>query len=135
MHLHTISSSSSSSSSITIIIHHWSSWSSSSSPFIIIAIHSFITTGFSGQQFYNDPILQLYNVMFTALPVMVVGIWDQMLPQKILQNNPAAFRAAKHKAFSVNVFTGWIAMGKSYTLTHNNQVAYAYFEILIRDVR
>ncbi len=35
-------------------------------------------TGFSGQRFYDDWFQSLYNVLFTALPVIVVGIFDKV---------------------------------------------------------
>ncbi|TYH73969.1 hypothetical protein ES332_D05G365900v1 [Gossypium tomentosum] len=34
-------------------------------------------TGFSGQRFYDDWFQSLYNVIFTALPVVIVGLFDQ----------------------------------------------------------
>jgi len=68
-------------------------------------------SGFSGQQFFNDPIYQLYNVVFTAIPVLVVAIMDQALPRKVLENNPIAYRESKHRSFSGPVFAGWILRG------------------------
>ena len=35
-------------------------------------------TGFSGQRFYDDWFQSLYNVIFTALPVIIVGLFDQV---------------------------------------------------------
>lgn len=37
-------------------------------------------TGFSGQRFYDDWFQSLYNVIFTALPVIMVGLFDKVLP-------------------------------------------------------
>ncbi|PNY01138.1 phospholipid-transporting ATPase 3-like protein, partial [Trifolium pratense] len=34
-------------------------------------------TGFSGQRFYDDWFQSLYNVIFTALPVIIVGLFDK----------------------------------------------------------
>jgi phospholipid-transporting ATPase len=36
-------------------------------------------TGYSGQQFYDDWFQSLYNVVFTALLVFAVGIFDKVL--------------------------------------------------------
>ena len=36
-------------------------------------------TGFSGQRFYDDWFQSLYNVIFTALPVIIVGLFDKVL--------------------------------------------------------
>jgi magnesium-transporting ATPase (P-type) len=35
-------------------------------------------TGYSGERFYDDWYQSLYNVVFTALPVIAVGIFDQV---------------------------------------------------------
>lgn len=35
-------------------------------------------TGFSGQRFYDDWFQSLYNVIFTALPVIIVGLFDKV---------------------------------------------------------
>ena len=35
-------------------------------------------TGFSGQRFYDDWFQSLYNVIFTALPVIFVGLFDKV---------------------------------------------------------
>lgn len=32
---------------------------------------------FSGQAFYNDWAMALYNVLFTSLPVIAMGVFDQ----------------------------------------------------------
>lgn len=36
-------------------------------------------TGFSGQRFYDDWFQSLYNVIFTALPVMALGMFEKVL--------------------------------------------------------
>lgn len=36
-----------------------------------------IYSSFSGQSVYNDWYLSLYNVFFTSLPVMALGVFDQ----------------------------------------------------------
>eukprot|EP00462_Mataza_sp_D1_P001037 CAMPEP_0175093256 /NCGR_PEP_ID=MMETSP0086_2-20121207/2909_1 /TAXON_ID=136419 /ORGANISM="Unknown Unknown, Strain D1" /LENGTH=1538 /DNA_ID=CAMNT_0016366193 /DNA_START=38 /DNA_END=4654 /DNA_ORIENTATION=+ len=68
-------------------------------------------SGFSGQQFYNDPLYLLYNVVFTSLPIIFTSILDQPLPRDVLENNPEAFRAAKRTRFTVLSFIGWIGRG------------------------
>lgn len=35
-------------------------------------------TGFSGQRFYDDWFQTLYNVIFTSLPVIFVGLLDKV---------------------------------------------------------
>lgn len=67
-----------------------------------------IFSAFSGQQFFNDPIYQLYNVMYTALPVLFVAVFDKMLPQSTLSDHPEIYRRAKHGAFNPPIFASWI---------------------------
>ena len=77
----------------------------------LVALTSFnfgFLSGFSGQQFFNDPPYQLYNVVFTALPVIIIAIFDKQLPRAVLQNNPIAYQEAKSKAFSPLIFSTWI---------------------------
>ncbi len=69
-------------------------------------------SAFSGQQFFSDPLLQLYNVLFTAAPIVVLGIFDKALPADVQDNNPAVYREAKGKRFRPIVFAGWI--GRSF---------------------
>lgn len=65
-------------------------------------------SGFSGQQFFNDPIYQLYNIVFTSLPVMALSLFDRLLPADVLENNPSVFREARAKAFTKLQFGTWI---------------------------
>jgi len=68
-----------------------------------------IYSSFSGQQFFNDPILQLYNILFTAFPVLLVAVWDQPLPAQLLENSPQLISDLRdHPAFSRKKFYLWI---------------------------
>lgn len=40
-------------------------------------------TGYSGQRFYDDWCQSLYNVIFTALPVVIVGLLDKVITNSI----------------------------------------------------
>jgi len=77
----------------------------------LVAIVQFIFgfySGFSGQQFFNDQVYQLYNVIFTAFPIISVAVLDKALPRNTLEDNPVAFREAKYKAFNGLVFFSWL---------------------------
>lgn len=43
-----------------------------------------------------------------ALPVMVVAVFDKMLPADFLQDNPTLYQRQKHTAFDPMIFSGWI---------------------------
>jgi len=65
-------------------------------------------SGFSGTQFFNDAPYQLYNVMYTALPVIAVAVLDRVLPQSLLENTPEAYAQQKGTAFTASIFARWI---------------------------
>jgi hypothetical protein len=77
----------------------------------LVAVMMFLFGFFSamsGQQFFNDAPYQLYSVVYTALPIMVVAIFDKMLPAEFLQDNPTLYQRQKHTAFDPLIFSGWI---------------------------
>lgn len=56
-------------------------------------------TGFSGQRFYDDWFQSLYNVVFTALPVIVVGIFDKDVSIVNARKYPQLYKAGIENAF------------------------------------
>jgi phospholipid-transporting ATPase len=65
-------------------------------------------SGFSGTQYFPDAPYQLYNVVYTALPVICVAVVDRSLPKNLLENTPEAYAQAKHQYFNGPVFFLWI---------------------------
>mmetsp|Transcript_11120 Transcript_11120/g.21123 ORF Transcript_11120/g.21123 Transcript_11120/m.21123 type:complete len:1543 (+) Transcript_11120:74-4702(+) len=63
---------------------------------------------FSGQQFFYDAILNLYNVFFTSMPVIIVAWFDQPVARPELENNPSVYREARGTKFSVGIFIAWV---------------------------
>ncbi|KAF3431364.1 hypothetical protein FNV43_RR26095 [Rhamnella rubrinervis] len=59
-------------------------------------------TGFSGQRFYDDWFQSLYNVIFTALPVIIVGLFDKDVSASLSKKYPEIYRAGIR-----NVFFEW----------------------------
>ncbi|XP_002961083.2 phospholipid-transporting ATPase 3 [Selaginella moellendorffii] len=69
-------------------------------------------TGFSGQRFYDDWFQSLYNVLFTALPVIVVGIFDQDVSATKSKLNPQLYMAGIRNAyFRWRVLAVWFISG------------------------
>jgi len=60
------------------------------------------------QQYFNDTLYQIQNMVFTAIPPIVVAVFDISLPRYTLQNTPAAFKEAKGRAFHSRIFYSWI---------------------------
>lgn len=58
----------------------------------------------------NDFIFAFYNVVFTALPVLILAIFDRSLNRATLENNPRAYASvAKGALFNGRIFSLWIA--------------------------
>ncbi|KAE9614624.1 putative phospholipid-translocating ATPase [Lupinus albus] len=59
-------------------------------------------TGFSGQRFYDDWFQSLYNVIFTALPVIIVGLFDKDVSASLSKKYPQLYMEGIR-----NVFFKW----------------------------
>lgn len=65
-------------------------------------------TGFSGQRFYDDWFQSLYNVIFTALPVIIVGLFDKDVSASLSKKYPELYREGiKNVFFKWRVVTTW----------------------------
>eukprot|EP00897_Mesotaenium_endlicherianum_P004048 jgi/Mesen1/3671/ME000202S02762 len=65
--------------------------------------------GFSGQRYYDDWFQSLYNVFFTCLPVIVVGIFDKDIDAKRSKEFPELYRAGiENRYFSWSVLSTWL---------------------------
>ena len=88
-------------------------------------------SAFSGQQFIDDPIYELYNVIYTALPILALSTLDQPLPADTLQNNPLIYKLSKQNGFRASTFFTWI--GRSFI--HALIIFFAaYAQIAMADV-
>ncbi|KAJ7943556.1 Phospholipid-transporting ATPase [Quillaja saponaria] len=56
-------------------------------------------TGFSGQRFYDDWFQSLYNVIFTALPVIIVGLFDKDVSASLSKKYPELYREGIRDVF------------------------------------
>ncbi|WOL18362.1 phospholipid-transporting ATPase 3-like [Canna indica] len=59
-------------------------------------------TGFSGQRFYDDWFQSLYNVIFTALPVIILGLFDKDVSASLAKKYPELYKEGIK-----NVFFRW----------------------------
>ncbi|KAE8690796.1 Phospholipid-transporting ATPase 3 [Hibiscus syriacus] len=59
-------------------------------------------TGFSGQRFYDDWFQSLYNVIFTALPVIIVGLFDKDVSSSLSKRYPELYKEGIK-----NIFFKW----------------------------
>ncbi|KAL6339970.1 hypothetical protein AAG906_038805 [Vitis piasezkii] len=56
-------------------------------------------TGFSGQRFYDDWFQSLYNVIFTALPVIIVGLFDKDVSESLSKKYPELYKEGIRDSF------------------------------------
>ncbi|KAK9685503.1 aminophospholipid translocase [Basidiobolus ranarum] len=64
--------------------------------------------GFSGQTVYESWTITLYNVLFTVMPPMVIGIFDQFVSARMLDRYPEMYKFGQNKEFfNVKTFWGW----------------------------
>ncbi|XP_039146537.1 phospholipid-transporting ATPase 3 isoform X1 [Dioscorea cayenensis subsp. rotundata] len=56
-------------------------------------------TGFSGQRFYDDWFQSLYNVIFTALPVIIVGLFDKDVSASLSKKHPELYKEGIQNTF------------------------------------
>ncbi|KAK4484288.1 hypothetical protein RD792_011516 [Penstemon davidsonii] len=71
-------------------------------------------TSFSGQPAYNDWFLSLYNVFFTSLPVIAMGVFDQDVSARFCLKFPLLYQeGVQNVLFSWRRITGWMLNGVS----------------------
>ncbi|KAM6593712.1 hypothetical protein CsatA_001415 [Cannabis sativa] len=71
-----------------------------------------IYTSFSGQALYNDWYLSLYNVFFTSLPVVALGVFDQDVSSRLCIKFPLLYQeGVQNILFSWLRILGWAFNG------------------------
>lgn len=67
-------------------------------------------SAFSGQQWFNDPIYLLFNIAFTALPIVIMAIFDQGgLTRDTLEDDPKAYLSISNGFFfNDRRFIAWV---------------------------
>ncbi|KAL2505179.1 putative phospholipid-transporting ATPase 8 [Abeliophyllum distichum] len=67
---------------------------------------------FSGQPTYNDWYMSLYNVFFTSLPVIALGVFDQDVSARLCLQYPLLYQEGVHDiCFSWIHILGWMLNG------------------------
>lgn len=67
---------------------------------------------FSGQSIMESWIMTYYNVFFTVMPPLVLGILDQFVNSKLLETYPKLYKCGQNSEFfNVKIFWGWIING------------------------
>lgn len=72
---------------------------------------------FSGQIIFESWTLTLYNVLFTAMPPFVLGIFDQFVSARLLDRYPQLYRLSQSGVFfKMHSFWSWVANGFYHSL-------------------
>ncbi|KAL2632432.1 hypothetical protein R1flu_017118 [Riccia fluitans] len=67
---------------------------------------------FSGQTVYNDWYMSLFNVFFTSLPVIALGVFEQDVSPRILTQFPALYQQGQQNLmFGWSRIFGWMING------------------------
>ncbi|PHJ16525.1 phospholipid-translocating p-type flippase subfamily protein [Cystoisospora suis] len=67
---------------------------------------------FSGQKFYYEFLYQMYNVVFTAIPITLYGVLDQDVDKKLSLKYPQLYRCGQMDLYlNLKVFLKWAANG------------------------
>jgi phospholipid-transporting ATPase len=77
---------------------------------------------FSGQIAYESWTLSLYNVLFTVLPPLVIGVFDQFVSARILDRYPQLYMLGQKNAFfTKTAFWLWVANALYHSLVSTSK--------------
>ncbi|KAJ8949862.1 hypothetical protein NQ318_010496 [Aromia moschata] len=77
--------------------------------FVFLCFWYQLYCGFSGTVMIDQMYLMLYNLLFTSLPPVAIGVYDQVAPYEILRDNPYLYRCGRlGKAYKSSSF--WMTM-------------------------
>ncbi|CBZ55965.1 hypothetical protein NCLIV_063910 [Neospora caninum Liverpool] len=67
---------------------------------------------FSGQKFYFEFLYQMYNVVFTAIPITLYGVFDQDVDRTLALKYPQLYRCGQLDLYlNLRVFLKWMLNG------------------------
>ncbi|TQS39159.1 hypothetical protein Golomagni_00321, partial [Golovinomyces magnicellulatus] len=72
---------------------------------------------FSGEVIYESWTLSFYNVFFTVLPPLAMGIFDQFISARVLDHYPQLYKLGqKNMFFKMHSFVSWVGNGFFHSL-------------------
>ncbi|KOS17081.1 putative phospholipid-transporting ATPase [Escovopsis weberi] len=84
---------------------------------------------FSGEIIYESWTLSFYNVFYTVLPPLAIGILDQFISARLLDRYPQLYMMGQQNtAFKLKVFAQWIA-----NAIYHSLVLYIFSELIWYD--
>ncbi|EJD75125.1 phospholipid-translocating P-type ATPase [Loa loa] len=76
------------------------------------AIHS----AFSGQTIFERWTIALFNVVFTALPPVMIGLFDRPLSDQMMLSYPGLYESFQKRTFTISQFAIWIGLAVWHSL-------------------
>ena len=65
----------------------------------------------SGQKYFTEGAIQLFNAIFTLLPIIMLGVYDMDLKPSTVYRYPQLYGPCiRNERFNVRLFWGWIGM-------------------------
>ncbi|XP_055682431.1 phospholipid-transporting ATPase IF isoform X2 [Lutzomyia longipalpis] len=79
--------------------------------FMTIQLYFQINSMFSSQTVYDALFLTLYNVVYTALPILVISLTEKVYPMDKLMSEPPLYKKnIRNKRLQWNYFCGWMLL-------------------------
>uniref|UniRef100_A0A0R3RW30 Phospholipid-transporting ATPase n=1 Tax=Elaeophora elaphi TaxID=1147741 RepID=A0A0R3RW30_9BILA len=75
-----------------------------------------IYSAFSGQTIFERWTIALFNVAFTALPPVMIGLFDRPLSDQMMLSYPSLYESFQKRAFTINQFAVWIGLAVLHSL-------------------
>ncbi|KAI6215006.1 Phospholipid-transporting ATPase [Aphelenchoides besseyi] len=67
-------------------------------------------SGFSGQTIFDRWTIAMFNVIFTAWPPVIIGLFDRPISARTMMKNPQLYNIFQQRAFSNTRFVLWIGI-------------------------
>ncbi|KAI2639585.1 phospholipid-translocating P-type ATPase [Hypomontagnella submonticulosa] len=81
---------------------------------------------FSGAIIYESWTLSFYNVFYTVLPPLVIGILDQFISARLLDRYPQLYMLGQqNQSFKISTFASWIA-----SAVYHSIILYVFSELI-----
>ncbi|XP_044255942.1 phospholipid-transporting ATPase IA isoform X12 [Tribolium madens] len=78
----------------------------------VIELWFAIYSGWSGQILFERWSIGLYNVLFTALPPLAMGLFDKACSDEVMMTHPKLYKPSQNgQLFNVKVFWLWVVNG------------------------
>jgi phospholipid-transporting ATPase len=68
--------------------------------------------GWSGQKYYTEAAIQMFNLMYTSIPIIVLSVYDRDITATSCFNFPEDYKACiRSEHFTTMKFWGWLVTG------------------------